>query len=55
MLLGMGPHILHDLPLAIYRVVPEKDLDRFQEDPEVGVNFDEHNCSMTLPEILLWK
>lgn len=32
MLLGVGPHILHDLAIAMYKVVPEEDLESFHED-----------------------
>ena len=32
MLLGVGPHILHDLAIAMYKVIPEEDLESFHED-----------------------
>ena len=32
MLLGVGPHILHDLAIAIFKVVPKEEIDSFHAD-----------------------
>eukprot|EP00438_Fugacium_kawagutii_P030120 Skav205179 [mRNA] locus=scaffold1333:68743:69528:+ [translate_table: standard] len=32
MFLGVGPHILHDLAVAIFKVIPEEEIDSFHRD-----------------------